>query len=130
MERVTKAYLDRTKAEKKILLEYAPPKVVLCQVAERLVRHRRLREAPKHDDLRRWQTHMGQWLTGTLKEEDGMVRTEDELPPATATATTTKPSTEASAARTTGNAASSSSQQPLQRPKVPEIITTTIVNGR
>jgi hypothetical protein len=72
MENVTKAYLDREHAYTKApLQEYAPPKVVLQQVAERLVRHRRLREATKHDDLRRWQTHMGQWLTGTLKEEDG-----------------------------------------------------------
>ncbi|KAL5389150.1 hypothetical protein DPSP01_002465 [Paraphaeosphaeria sporulosa] len=72
MENVTHDYLDRNDAKTKPpLLEYAPPKVMLQQVAERLVRHRRLREATKHDDLRRWQTHMGQWLTGTLKEEDG-----------------------------------------------------------
>lgn len=74
MEKVTNAYLDRTNAKSKVpLLEYAPPKVVLQQVAERLVRHRRLREATKNNDLRRWQTHMGQWLTGTLREEDGMI---------------------------------------------------------
>lgn len=72
MEDVTYAYLDRDHAKKNApLLEYAPPKAMLQQVAERLVRHRRLREATKHDDLRRWQTHMGQWLTGALREEDG-----------------------------------------------------------
>lgn len=75
MEKATKDYLDREEAEKKILNEYQPPKVVIQQVAERLVRHRRLREATKNADLRRWQTHMGQWLTGSLKEEDGMVKT-------------------------------------------------------
>ena len=74
MENATFAYLDRENAKSKApLLEYAPPRIVLQQVAERLVRHRRLREATKNDNLRRWQTHMGQWLTGTLKEEDGFV---------------------------------------------------------
>ena len=82
MENVTNAYLDRDKAETKApLLEYAPPKVMLQQVAERLVRHRRLREATKHNDLRRWQTHMGQWLTGTLKEEDGMATPKPGIKP-------------------------------------------------
>jgi hypothetical protein len=74
MEDVTMAYLDREELERRVH-EYAPPRIVLQQVAERLVRHRRLRESTKNDDLRRWQTHMGQWLTGTLKEEDGMLKT-------------------------------------------------------
>jgi hypothetical protein len=126
METVTKAYLEREEAEKKILLEYAPPKIVIQQVAERLVRHRRLREATKHDDPRRWQTHMGQWLTGALKEEDGMVRTEHEAGPAT----TTMLSTEASIVRTTGNTSSSRSHPPSPQPKVPQIITTSDVNGQ
>jgi hypothetical protein len=74
MENATNTYLTREEANK-ALLEYAPPKVVLQQVAERLVRHRRLRESTKHDDLRRWQTHMGQYLTGTLVEaEDAKVQ--------------------------------------------------------
>lgn len=73
METATNDYLDRDQVEKK-LLEYAPPKVVLQQVAERLVRHRRAREATKHQDLKRWQTHMGQWLTGSLQDEDAMVQ--------------------------------------------------------
>ncbi|KAJ4347231.1 uncharacterized protein N0V89_011170 [Didymosphaeria variabile] len=82
MEEVTKAYLDRKVAHKEApLLEYAPPKVMLQQVAERLVRHRRLREATKQDDLRRWQTHMGQWLTGTLKEEDGVATPKTGIKP-------------------------------------------------
>lgn len=72
MDTATRAYLDRnTIASPGGLTEYQPPKVVLKQVAERLVRHRRLREATKAEDLKRWQTHMGQWLTGELKPEDG-----------------------------------------------------------
>lgn len=91
MEQVTNAYLARETAERQVpLQEYAPPQVMIRQVAERLVRHRRLREETKNEDLRRWQTHMGQWLSGTLKEEDSMIKRE---PPnkkgsrATATAT-------------------------------------------
>jgi hypothetical protein len=73
MEQATNAYLERnTIASPGGLTEYQPPKIVLQQVAERLVRHRRLREATKADDPRRWQTHMGQWLTGELKPEDAM----------------------------------------------------------
>ncbi|KAF2478100.1 FabD/lysophospholipase-like protein [Lindgomyces ingoldianus] len=76
METVTKTYLDRDEVNKSVH-EYAPPKVMLQQVAERLVRHRRMREATKQEDLRRWQTHMGQWLTGSLKEEDTMIVVEE-----------------------------------------------------
>jgi len=71
MEEATAAYLAREHAEEAIK-EYAPPQTVLRQVAERLVRHRRLREETKMQNLRRWQTHMGQWLTGELGPEDGM----------------------------------------------------------
>ncbi|KAI2482367.1 hypothetical protein Ptr902_06748 [Pyrenophora tritici-repentis] len=71
MEAATMEYLERdTTTSPGNLAEYQPPKIVLRQVAERLVRHRRLREASKTDDLKRWQTHMGQWLTGELKPED------------------------------------------------------------
>jgi hypothetical protein len=71
MEKATKEYLERdTKENPGGLKEYAPPQVVLKHVAERLVRARRMREANKHEDLKRWQTHMGQWLTGEFKEED------------------------------------------------------------
>ncbi|KAI1675850.1 Patatin phospholipase [Pyrenophora tritici-repentis] len=71
MEAATMEYLERdTTTSPGNLAEYQPPKIVLRQVAERLVRHRRLREASKADDLKRWQTHMGQWLTGELKPED------------------------------------------------------------
>jgi hypothetical protein len=69
MEKVTEAYLTREKEYR----EYAPPKVMLAQTAERLVRHRRAREATKDHDPMRWQTYMGQWLTGTLGEEDRML---------------------------------------------------------
>ncbi|KAF2012218.1 FabD/lysophospholipase-like protein [Aaosphaeria arxii CBS 175.79] len=72
MEEATNKYLTRDEALR-ALQEYAPPKVVLQQVAERLVRHRRAREATKDSDPKRWQTHMGQWLTGSLKDEDAMV---------------------------------------------------------
>jgi len=74
MDAATKAYLTRDKLNSPGgHKEYAVPKVVLQQVAERLVRHRRLREATKERDLQRWQSHMGQWLTGELKDEDKMV---------------------------------------------------------
>ncbi|KAF2115538.1 acyl transferase/acyl hydrolase/lysophospholipase [Lophiotrema nucula] len=69
MEKATDAYLDRNEIDK-VVHEYAPPKVVLQQVAERLVRHRRLREATKNDDTKRWETHMGQWLTGSRKDDE------------------------------------------------------------
>jgi hypothetical protein len=73
MESATKTYLERDAIPSPgNPAEYQAPKIVLQQVAERLVRHRRLREATKADDLRRWQTHMGQWLTGELRPEDGM----------------------------------------------------------
>jgi hypothetical protein len=72
MDVVTGDYLTRTTTVK-ALQEYAPPKIVLQQVAERLVRHRRMREENKHDNIKRWQTHMGQWLTGSLQNEDAMV---------------------------------------------------------
>ncbi len=71
MEQATSNYLTRTNRENPGgLQEYQPPKIVLRQIAERLVRHRRLREATKAEDLKRWQTHMGQWLTGELQPED------------------------------------------------------------
>jgi hypothetical protein len=74
MEKATFDYLNRDEVDK-IVQEYAPPKVVLQQVAEKLVRHRRLREKNKHEDLRRWETHMGHYLTGTRSETaDGVVR--------------------------------------------------------
>lgn len=116
MERVTNAYLNREEAEKKILLEYAPPKVVIQQVAERLVRHRRLREATKDADLRRWQTHMGQWLTGTLQEEDGMIQTLAAAAPPAGLA--------ASVSKLSSSLMGSSSHPPSPQPKVPEIVTT------
>lgn len=75
MEKATKEYLARDNMVEFPggFKEYQPPKVQLQQVAERLVRHRRLREATKNDDIKRWQTHMGQWLTGELGPEDAKV---------------------------------------------------------
>ncbi|KAF2711328.1 FabD/lysophospholipase-like protein [Pleomassaria siparia CBS 279.74] len=76
MEQATTAYLTRDRdVSDKMNPEYAAPKLVLEQIAERLVRHRRMREKTKDDNLLRWQTHMGQWLTGTLQDEDAMVDT-------------------------------------------------------
>lgn len=73
MEEATVAYLSRdTRETIGNIKEYQPPKIVLQQVAERLVRHRRWREATKDEDPLRWQTYMGQWLTGELKPEDAM----------------------------------------------------------
>ncbi|KAF1835627.1 FabD/lysophospholipase-like protein [Decorospora gaudefroyi] len=76
MEQATSDYLSRDKKMEAPggLKEYQPPKIVLQQIAERLVRHRRLREATKADDPRRWQTHMGQWLTGELGPEDTVLQ--------------------------------------------------------
>lgn len=111
MEEVTKAYLDREEAKREVLLEYAPPKIVLQQVAERLVRHRRMREATKRDDLRRWQTHMGQWLTGDLKSEDGMMRTDQDAP--------------AAAPKTTSNVSVAPKAQASTPAKSPATTTTT-----
>lgn len=79
MERATFAYLDRDEVDK-VLLEYAPPKIVLQQVAERLVRHRRAREATKHEDVKRWETHMGQYLTGKRVEFEDAVKRVIEPP--------------------------------------------------
>jgi hypothetical protein len=74
MDEATHEYTTRTHTESPGgHKEYQPPKIVLQQVAERLVRHRRLREATKLDDLLRWQTHMGQWLTGQLGPEDARI---------------------------------------------------------
>lgn len=74
MEKATGEYLNRNHVETLDgVKEYQPPKIVLQQIAERLVRHRRLREEFKNDNPRRWQTHMGQWLTGELGDEDSAV---------------------------------------------------------
>lgn len=78
MEAATFAYLDRDNFDKKVLWEYAPPKVVLQHMAERLVRHRRAREAMKHLDPKRWETHMGHYLTGKrAPHPDAMVTLEE-----------------------------------------------------
>jgi hypothetical protein len=75
MEAATKLYLERDSVVEFPggFVEYQPPKIQLQQIAERLVRHRRLREATKSDDPRRWETHMGQWLTGEFRPEDAKV---------------------------------------------------------
>ncbi|KAJ4375817.1 hypothetical protein N0V83_001094 [Neocucurbitaria cava] len=81
MEKATSSYLTRQETRHiGGFQEYQPPRIVLQQVAERLVRHRRLREATKAEDLKRWQTHMGQWLTGELKPEDTMIQPAPSAP--------------------------------------------------
>ncbi|KZM25365.1 uncharacterized protein EKO05_0000583 [Ascochyta rabiei] len=80
MEKATGDYMNRDNVETLDgVREYQPPKIVLQQIAERLVRHRRLREETKNDNLKRWQTHMGQWLTGELRDEDSAIH----IPPRT-----------------------------------------------
>lgn len=121
MEKVTNEYLNRDEAEKRILLEYAPPKVVIQQVAERLVRHRRLREATKSDDLKRWETHMGQWLTGTLEGEDSMIKKSNDKPTtskkdktAISSVHTSTPTVNSTAPKKGGNTTTSSdNKQPM-----------------
>jgi len=79
MEKATDTYLTReVDKTDKLNPEFAAPKDQLQQIAERLVRHRRMREERQTDDVLRWQTHMGQWLTGSLQDEDAMV---DVVPP-------------------------------------------------
>ena len=74
MEKATGDYMNRNYVETLDgVKEYQPPKIVLQQIAERLVRHRRLREETKNDNIKRWQTYMGQWLTGELKDEDSAI---------------------------------------------------------
>jgi hypothetical protein len=72
MEQVTAQYLERDIDRR--FDTYAPPKVMVAQAAEKLVRHRRARERTKDDDIKRWEIFMGQWLTTTRQEnEDGVV---------------------------------------------------------
>ncbi|KAF2495311.1 FabD/lysophospholipase-like protein [Lophium mytilinum] len=58
MEKVTDDYLTREKVDK----EYAAPKVMLAQTAEKLVRHRRARERTRAEEPERWESFMGRRL--------------------------------------------------------------------
>lgn len=72
MEDATRTYLERELDRR--FDTYAPPKTMISQAAEKLVRHRRARERTKHLDIKRWEIYMGQWLTTERKEnEDGVV---------------------------------------------------------
>lgn len=66
MERATTDYLARDIDMR--YDTYAPPKVMVAQLAEKLVRQRRAREAaskiPGTESAKRWQTYMGHFLTG------------------------------------------------------------------
>lgn len=71
MEDATNAYLSREK--KADLNEYAPPKTMLIQAAEKMVRHRRARERAAKGDPQRWEHYMGMRLrpaSGKTSEED------------------------------------------------------------
>jgi hypothetical protein len=61
MEEATAAYFARTSAEP-ILMEYATPKVMVQQIAEKMVRHRRAREKTARFDPDRWETFLGRKL--------------------------------------------------------------------
>jgi len=60
MEDATSAYLSREKNTN--LKEYAPPKAMLVQAAEKMVRHRRAREKASKNDPQRWEHYMGKRL--------------------------------------------------------------------
>jgi hypothetical protein len=69
MEDATNIYLSREKKE--ALKEYAPPKIMLVQAAEKMVRHRRAREKASEGDPRRWEHYIGMRLraaSGTTSE--------------------------------------------------------------
>lgn len=71
MERATRAYLER---DIDIRFDtYARPAVVVAQVAEKLVRQRRAREATREENPVRWDTYVGRYLTGRYAEPDGPV---------------------------------------------------------
>jgi len=72
MERATTAYLKR---DLELAIDgYAPPKIKISQLAEKLVRQRRAREAAAHLDPVRWDTYMGKYLTEQFNTQaDGPV---------------------------------------------------------
>ncbi|KAF2084113.1 FabD/lysophospholipase-like protein [Saccharata proteae CBS 121410] len=67
MENATSNYLQREFDHR--FDTYAKPATRLRQTAEKLVRQRRAREKTRRDDPRRWDTHMGRWLTGEFSDE-------------------------------------------------------------
>lgn len=82
MEQATWNYLDRDLDRR--FDTYAPPRTMLNQAAEKLVRTRRAREASRSSNERRWQTFMGRWLTGALGDEDRVLRPAAPAPGASA----------------------------------------------
>jgi hypothetical protein len=72
MEEATWEYLERNLDRR--FDTYAPPKVMLEQTAEKLVRHRRAREKTKDENPKMWDTFMGRWLTGELKDIDRAIQ--------------------------------------------------------
>jgi hypothetical protein len=61
LEDATRAYLEREAPDASVM-EYAPPRVMLQQVAEKMVRHRRARERTAAVDPVRWETFLGRRL--------------------------------------------------------------------
>ncbi|KAF2670772.1 FabD/lysophospholipase-like protein, partial [Microthyrium microscopicum] len=65
IEEATNAYLNRTDIQPEELKEYTTPKVMVQQIAEKMVRHRRMREHTARDDpehSERWASYMGRRL--------------------------------------------------------------------
>jgi hypothetical protein len=86
MEEAAKLYLTRP-AEGR---EYTAPKVMLKQVAEKLVRHRRAREQTAAENPERWQYYIGTWLRKpTASEVDSALGSADVAAAVHALATTT-----------------------------------------
>jgi len=70
MEDATRHYLARPKDVR--FDTYAAPSVVVRQVAEKLVRQRRAREAGAAVDGGRWHTYSGRWIGGQFSSEEEM----------------------------------------------------------
>lgn len=68
MEDATRRYLARPKDVR--FDTYAAPGVVVRQVAEKLVRQRRAREAGTAEDGGRWYTYCGRWIGGQWSPEE------------------------------------------------------------
>lgn len=75
MEDATTAYLARERDDE--LKEYAAPKKMIIQAAEKMVRHRRAREKAAKADPQRWEHFLGMRLRkagpGTTNSDEDLV---------------------------------------------------------
>jgi len=72
MEEATATYLARDIDHR--FDSYAPPRTILAQAAEKLVRQRRARQAAAATHEKRWDTYMGHYMTGEyVKNADGPI---------------------------------------------------------